>query len=194
MPGSVRLLSCLVLVVIVPLLVSCAQTPSPDEAKKTVDAYFRSTGAQFVSIDTKAHTECGLAIHELINEGYLSASGEEAEGAKRLVHLPTEKAKPFLKEAVWTVDPGQNINQWHLEGAVVRKVVKEIREISPGPSGSGAVVALTVGYEPIEPFFTKLCDTGKCTDSSGRACSDLKGQTEQQKVELRKTGAGWSVE
>lgn len=191
MPGS---LSCRVTVIIGLLLVSCAQTPSPDEAKKTVDAYFRSAGAHSLAIDTKAHSECGLAIHELVNEGYLAASGEEAEGAKRLVHLPTEKAKPFLKEAVWTVDPGQNINQWHLEGAVVKKVVKEIREISPDRSDSGAIVTLTVGYEPIEPFFTKLCATGKCTDSSGRGCSDLKDRTEQQKVKLRKTGTGWSVE
>lgn len=120
------------------------------------------------------------AIDRLLKEGYIKNAPHAGGGEK--YYAPTSKSNNYVT-GIYIKDSFPIY-----EGAVCSEVVKTIDDIRYDRQKNTATVTFTAGLEPVEPFYSLFCINKYC-DYFG----DKIKKTEKQKLQLRKSGNGWST-
>ena len=170
----------LFLIITIGSFFSCAPNLSEDEAKKVISQHFKP---EPISCDFNSKNPFyETAIRKLMTDGYITY-GFSNEYKQR--YEPTQKGAPYLD----TITYDKTDKDWYFWGKVVNKVVKDIKEVLIDKNNNSAVVTVTFGFVPVEPFYSLLCIEEKCWYFAEKI-----NQIEEKKIKLKKYDKGWRVE
>lgn len=170
----------LTLLVVLLSLYACSSTNlSNEEAKKIIlDQYPPEPLVYGMSIPDRERTN--NITNKLVSSGVLF---QKYPG----VYLPTPKG---IKDRQIRWSQANMGNMWDYTGAVVKKRVRDIKEVLVDAKNNTAIVTVTFGIESFEPYYSLIC-----VDSSCRYYGDgINKIIDTVKVKMKKYDKGWRVE
>lgn len=181
-------------------LTSCGRglTLSEEEARDLINEDLKLPQIEY-SNDKVPHylgTTEGEYIETLIREGYLNKERIKLEGLYR--YIPTDKGDEDNILGVWLSEDGKIHNKWYSDvhrpfyffsGPVARKVLKSIDERLIDKEKGIARVAYATGYEPYEPYYSRLCKATETCDFAGQKIDEI----EQGTITFKHSANGWGI-
>ncbi len=177
------LAACMVLV-----LFSCGQKKiSDDEAKRIISQYLKYPQPLFHGIHTGPVGSGDIpkfiqGIEKLQADGYIrEVSNKAGLRGNNKNYLATDKGKDYVS-GIYIRDAFVYYN-----GAVCSEVLKKIDGVDI-EKNDGVAIRFSVGYEPIEPFYSHLCINDYC-----ECFGEKLKKAESRMIRVKRYEKGWRL-
>jgi len=181
---SKRMFSFCSLLAMIVICFSCSfgHSLSNEEAHKIISDHFPPKPLNvmfFANADNNPNIIKG--IQKLIADGFVrrNPNTQYTEGPD--YYVPTDKGRQHI------VRIGRSGNLYAFNGSVCSEVVKKIDEVLLDKKTNSAIVAYTLGIEPIQPIYYSVCIDNSCPYYG------LK-ESRITKVKLHRYDKGWRVQ
>lgn len=154
-----------------------------EEAKKQVEklyGYPKKVWTSFEGISSSYLPKAYEGIQTLIKDKYIQ---KRDDAFSSNTYAPTQKGRPFVRSVTTYPDQVKGKENWRITLVVTQEVVKSVDAIDTASNPGIAVVKVTLGLEPVQPFFDLFCE-------SNFECKKQSKFTRQEQFKLKRGPGG----